>query len=62
MFTPRKLSAAYHLLMGTKQHQSFCASCAKTTNHVTRYQKADDGGPLIATVQCFEHSEKPARN
>jgi len=62
MFTQRKLSYAYYLLMGTKQHQSFCASCAKTTNHVTRYQKADDGGQLSATVQCFEHSEDSTGN
>jgi hypothetical protein len=43
--------------MGTKQHKTYCAACGKTTNHVTVYQKADDGGRLIATVQCFEHSD-----
>ena len=43
--------------MGTKQHKTFCAACGKTTNHVTVYQKDDDGGPLLATVQCFEHSD-----
>ena len=56
MFTRLKLSAAYYLAMGTKQHTTFCALCAKTTNHVTVYQKADDGGQLIATVRCAEHS------
>lgn len=43
--------------MGTKQHKTFCAACGKTTTHVTVYQKTDDGGPLVATVQCFEHSD-----
>jgi hypothetical protein len=43
--------------MGTKQHQSFCAACGRTTIHVTVYQKGDAGGPLVATVQCFEHSD-----
>jgi len=43
--------------MGTKQHKTFCAACGKTTNHVTVYQKTDDGGALVATVQCFEHSD-----
>jgi ribosomal protein L44E len=46
--------------MGTKQHKTFCPACGKTTNHVTNYQKADDGGPLVATVRCAEHSEMPA--
>lgn len=46
--------------MGTKQHKTFCPSCGKTTNHVTRYQKDDDGGPLIATVKCAEHIEAAA--
>jgi hypothetical protein len=50
------------LAMGTKQHSTFCQSCGKTTNHITLYQKDDDGGPLIATVQCFEHQEMPPRN
>ena len=48
--------------MGTKQHTTFCALCAKTTNHVTVYQKADDGGQLIATVRCAEHSGDAARH
>ena len=43
--------------MGTKQHTTFCASCGKSTNHVTRYQKDDGGGSLIATVQCAEHTD-----
>jgi ribosomal protein L44E len=43
--------------MGTKQHKTFCATCGKTTNHVTFYQKGDDDGPLVATVHCFEHSD-----
>lgn len=46
--------------MGTKQHTTFCALCAKSTNHVTVYQKADDGGQLIATVRCAEHSGEAA--
>jgi hypothetical protein len=54
MFTLRKLCPPY-LLMGTKQHTTFCALCAKATNHVTVSQKADDGGQLIATVRCAEH-------
>lgn len=53
--------SAYNPGMGTKQHKTFCPSCGKTTNHVTRYQK-DDGGPLVATVRCAEHSEIPARS
>lgn len=61
MFTVRKLSGRYYLPMGTKQHQSFCAFCAKITNHVTRYQKSDAGGTLVASVQCFEHAERPLR-
>lgn len=59
MFTLLKLSPAYYLLMGTKQHTTFCALCAKATNHVTVYQKTDDGGQLIATVRCAEHSGEP---
>lgn len=43
--------------MGTKQHTTFCVSCGKTTNHVTRYQKDDGGGQLIATVRCAEHTD-----
>jgi hypothetical protein len=46
--------------MGTKQHKTFCAACAKTTNRVTVYQKADDGGMLVATVRCAEHSDELA--
>jgi len=57
VFTLLKLVAVYYLAMGTKQHKTFCAACGKTTNHVTAYQKDDDGGPLVATVQCFEHSD-----
>jgi hypothetical protein len=57
MFTARKRLLAYYLAMGTKQHKAFCAACAKTTNHVTVYEKADDGGPLVALVRCVEHSE-----
>lgn len=45
------------LLMGTKQHKTFCPSCGKTTNHVTRYQNGNGGGPLTAIVRCAEHSE-----
>jgi hypothetical protein len=48
--------------MGTKQHEAFCGACAKTTNHVTLHQKADDGGQLVATVRCAEHSDEPAWN
>lgn len=44
-------------VMGTKQHKTYCAACGKTTNHVTVYQKAADGRLLVATVQCFEHSD-----
>ena len=61
MFTALKLLPAYYLAMGTKQHKTFCPACGKTTNHVTAYQKADDGGPLVATVRCAEHSEMPVR-
>ncbi|WP_285240472.1 hypothetical protein [Pseudarthrobacter sp. MEB009] len=46
--------------MGTKQHKTFCAACGTTTNHVTMYRTADDSSSLVATVQCFEHSDKPA--
>jgi ribosomal protein L44E len=46
--------------MGTKQHKTFCPRCGKTTNHMTQYQKDDDGGSLIATVRCAEHSEAAA--
>lgn len=52
--------SAYNLGMGTKQHKSFCPSCGKTTNHVTRYQKADGGGFLTATVRCAEHTDAAA--
>jgi len=45
--------------MGTKQHKTFCLSCGKTTNHVTRYQKVDGANSLIATVRCAEHSDAP---
>ena len=45
--------------MGTKQHKTFCPSCGKTTNHVTRYQKVDGANSLIATVRCAEHSDAP---
>ena len=55
VFTPLKLLPAYYLAMGTKQHKTFCPACGKTTNHVTVYQKADDGGQLVATVWCAEH-------
>lgn len=57
MFTVRNPATRYHLPMGTKQHKTFCAACVKTTNHVTIYQKADDGSQLVATVQCLEHSD-----
>jgi hypothetical protein len=60
MFTQAKRLHAYHLAMGTKQHKTFCGACAKTTNHVTVYQKADDDGQLVATVRCAEHSDEPA--
>lgn len=55
-----KPSPAYYVLMGIKQHKTFCVLCAKTTNHVTVYQKADDGSQLIATVRCAEHSGEAA--
>ena len=57
MFTFAKPQSAYNLAMGTKQHKTLCASCGKTTNHVTRYQKDDGGGSLIATVRCTEHTD-----
>jgi hypothetical protein len=57
MFTFAKLQSAYNLGMGTKQQNTFCAACGKTTNHVTRYQKDDAGGSLIATVRCTEHTD-----
>ena len=60
MFTPLKLLPAYYLAMGTKQHKTFCTACAKTTNHVTVYQKADDDGQLVATVWCAEHLDVSA--
>jgi hypothetical protein len=44
----------------SKQHKAFCTACGKTTNHVTLFQKADGGG-LLATVHCVEHSDEPAR-
>lgn len=43
--------------MGTKQHKAFCADCGKTTNHVTIYNKSKNGGALVASVQCIEHSD-----
>ena len=43
--------------MGTKQHKAFCAACARTTNHVTVYEKPD-GGALVATVTCVEHTDE----
>jgi ribosomal protein L44E len=43
--------------MGTKQHTTFCPSCGKKTNHVTRYHKDAGGGPLIASVRCAEHTD-----
>lgn len=61
-FTWMKLGPPTMLDMGTKQHKTFCPSCGKTTNHVTRYQKDDDGGPLIANVRCAEHTESVPNN
>ena len=60
MFTSPKLTPAYYLIMGTKQHKDFCAACAKTTNHVTLYEKTADGDSLVATVRCAEHSDELA--
>ena len=46
--------------MWTKQHQTFCITCGRTTNQVTRYRGDDAGGTLIAQVQCAEHPEPPS--
>ena len=42
--------------MWTKQSQSFCATCGRTTNHVTHFHK-DDAGALVADVRCVECPE-----
>ena len=60
MFTSPKRPPAYYLTMGTKQHKDFCAACAKTTNHVTLYEKTDDGTSLVATVRCADHTDELA--
>ncbi|WP_193341849.1 hypothetical protein [Pseudarthrobacter sp. AB1] len=46
--------------MQTKQHMCFCEECGRITTHVTHYEKADAGGPLIANVRCAEHAEEAA--
>jgi ribosomal protein L44E len=40
----------------TKQSQSFCPTCGRTTNHVTHFHK-DDAGALVADVRCVECPE-----
>ncbi|HSU45298.1 MAG TPA: hypothetical protein VLJ40_00160 [Arthrobacter sp.] len=42
--------------MWTKQSQSFCPACGRTTKHVTHFQK-DDAGALVADVRCAECPE-----
>jgi ribosomal protein L44E len=42
--------------MWTKQSQSFCPTCGRTTNHVTHFHK-DDAGALVADVRCVECPE-----
>lgn len=39
--------------MWTKQSQSFCPACGRTTKHVTHFHK-DDAGTLVASVRCAE--------
>lgn len=39
--------------MWTKQSQSFCPGCGRTTNHVTHFHK-DDAGSLVASARCAE--------
>lgn len=43
--------------MWTKQHLTYCATCGRNTNQVTRYRMDDAGGSLTAHVQCAEHME-----
>ncbi len=39
--------------MWTKQSQTFCPACGRTTNHVTHFHK-DDAGTLVASARCAE--------
>lgn len=39
--------------MWTKQSQSFCHACGRTTKHVTHFNK-DDAGTLVASARCAE--------